>query len=682
MFTFATSAWRGKNDTGTGANTTDWIAAQNTGWSQDVDVNFRVRFRGGDTAGAAGTWTTPQLQYQLTPSGGSPGGFNNVTGSSSVVRATASPNVANDAATTTQLTGGGGGTFVAGSFDEVDGAVGSISLGASGNSEVEFCIQIRSGDVANNDTVELLVLHNGAAPTETNGHPSLTVVEAAIDVTGTADVVLPVLAADVAGHVDVGPSRQFDGTDDFIRLGSVSGLSGLGAGPFTIAAVVNRDPADTTGTVFWVCEAATPGTSRLNIVAVATEYRIVIDAATQGFGSAGAPVTGVWLFIAVTKATGTVAARIHIYNYSTGTWHHSNANNTQVDAARAYDSVQLGGSTGNFQNGKVAAAGSWSTALSDATIEGLELSLQSWADSGADAIWALNQASAATSVVDLIGNADQTALTGSTVADDGPQPFDFAVTQGIEGTADVVLPILAADATGAVDVEGTAAAVLPALDASLAGTVETPGITGTADVVLPAMSATAAGTLDVEGVATTTLPALGADATGDVTVTGTSASVLPALAVSVAGTVEVSGVAGTVDATLPALSATLAGELDITGTVPASLPALASTAAGEVAVDGTATVVLPTLGASLDGTVDTSGVTGTLIAALPALSAMAAGALDVEGTTVAVLPALVVSLTGTAPITADLYPMHFAYVETARHGTYNQFSHIVHQEEP
>jgi hypothetical protein len=501
-------------------------------------------------------------------------------------------------------------------------------------------------------------------------------------ITGTADVVLPILAADVAGHVDVGPSRQFDGADDFIRLGSVSGLSGLGAGPFTVAAVVNRDPADTTGTVFWVCEAATPGTSRLNVVAVATEYRVVIDAATQGFGSAGAPATGVWLFIAVTKASGTVAARIHIYNYSTGTWHHSNANNTQVDAARAYDSVQLGGASGNFQNGKVAAAGSWSANLSDATIEGLELSLQSWADSGADAIWALNQASAATSVVDLIGNADQTALTGSTVADDGPQPFDFTITQGIEGTAAVVLPILAADATGAVDVEGTAAAVLPALDASLAGTVETPGITGTADVVLPAMSATAAGTLDVEGVATTTLPALGADATGDVMVTGTSASVLPALAVSVAGTVEVFGVAGTVDATLPALSATLAGELDIAGTVPASLPALASTAAGEVAVDGTATVVLPTLGASLDGTVDTSGVTGTLIAALPALSAMAAGALDVEGTTVAVLPALVVSLTGTAPITADLYPMHFAYVETARHGTYNQFSHIVHQEEP
>jgi hypothetical protein len=170
MFAFATSAWRGKNDTGTGANTTDWIAAQNTDWAQTVDANFRVRFRGGDTGGATGTWATPQLQYQVNT-----GGWNDVTGSSSVVRATASPNVANDAATTTQLTGGSGGTFVAGSFDEVDGAVGSISLGASGNSEVEFCVQIRSADVANSDTVELRVLNGGSAPTETNSHPSLTV---------------------------------------------------------------------------------------------------------------------------------------------------------------------------------------------------------------------------------------------------------------------------------------------------------------------------------------------------------------------------------------------------------------------------------------------------------------------------------------------------------------------------
>jgi hypothetical protein len=482
--------------------------------------------------------------------------------------------------------------------------------------------------------------------------------EPAGDITGTADVVLPTLGADAIGHVDVGPSRQFDGTDDLIRLGSVSGLSGLGAGPFTVAVVVNRDPADTSGTVFWVCEAATPGTSRLNIVAVATEYRSVIDASTQGFGSAGTPATGVWLFIAVTKASGSAAARIHIYNYSAGTWHHSNANNVQADAVRAYDSVQLGGATGNFQNGKVAAAGSWSTVLNDATIEGLELSLQSWADAGADAIWALNQASTATTVVDLIGNADQTALTGSTVADDGPQPFDFTITQGVEGTAAVILPALAADATGAVDVEGTVTTVLPAL------------------------SATAAGTVDVEGTAAATLPALGATAAGGVTVTGTSVTVLPALTASVAGTVEVSGVAGTADATLPALSATLAGELDITGTVPTLLPALASTAAGEVAIDGTATVLLPTLGTSLVGTVDTSGVIGTLTAALPALSATAAGALAVEGITVAVLPVLIVSLTGTGPITADLYPMHFVYVETTRHGTYNQFSHIVHQEEP
>jgi hypothetical protein len=275
MFAFATSAWRGKNDTGTGANTTDWIAAQNTGWSQAADVNFRVRFRGGDTAGASGTWTTPQLQYQLTPSGGSPGGFNDVTGSSSVVRATASPNVADNAATSTQLTGGSGGAFVAGSFDEADGAVGSISLGASGNSEVEYCVQIRSADVANDDTVELRVLIGGAAPAvEANGHPSLTVTGVSstveIDAALTVDAGItveaevpsggtPIITEDWSGYPDstMGNPTALDGerhwrqganqTVDLTRAGwrIRDGVAYAGAG-FTTAAGIPTDSVSTT----------------------------------------------------------------------------------------------------------------------------------------------------------------------------------------------------------------------------------------------------------------------------------------------------------------------------------------------------------------------------------------------------------------------------------------------------
>jgi hypothetical protein len=173
VFTFAANSWRVRNDDGTQVDAT-WKAAQNTNAIVNVDEIFRVRFRGGDTGGASGTWTTPQLQYNLNSAG-----WNNVTGSSTVVRATDTAQFTDGTATTEQLTGGGGGTFVAGTCDDVDGAVASVSLGASGNTEIEFSVIVRSEDAASDDVVQLRVLDNGSPVTETNGHPSLSVFESA-----------------------------------------------------------------------------------------------------------------------------------------------------------------------------------------------------------------------------------------------------------------------------------------------------------------------------------------------------------------------------------------------------------------------------------------------------------------------------------------------------------------------
>jgi hypothetical protein len=186
VFTLAANSWRVRNDDGS-ESTATWKADQDTNPSPiDVDTNFRVRFRGGDTGGATGTWTTPQLQYNKNSAG-----WNNVTGSSSVVRATATTQFTDNAATTEQLTGGSGGSFVAGTCDEADGAVASISLGASGNSEVEFCVQLRSADLVDGDTVELRVLDNGAAMTENNGHPTLEANIAGEEPTHAIAVVTP-----------------------------------------------------------------------------------------------------------------------------------------------------------------------------------------------------------------------------------------------------------------------------------------------------------------------------------------------------------------------------------------------------------------------------------------------------------------------------------------------------------
>ena len=96
---------------------------------------------------------TFQLEYNRNG-----GGWNDVTGASSVVRAWLSPNLA-DAANTTQQVGSG--TFVTpnAGIDEADGQVGGTSLDFSGNDEVEveYSVQIVSVDVANDDTIQLRV---------------------------------------------------------------------------------------------------------------------------------------------------------------------------------------------------------------------------------------------------------------------------------------------------------------------------------------------------------------------------------------------------------------------------------------------------------------------------------------------------------------------------------------------
>ena len=97
---------------------------------------------------------TFQLEYNHNG-----GGWNDVNGSSSAVRSWASPNVADGADTTQQV---GSGTPVGSNndaFDEVNGLAGSTNLDFSGSDEVEveYCVQILSAAVANDDTILLRV---------------------------------------------------------------------------------------------------------------------------------------------------------------------------------------------------------------------------------------------------------------------------------------------------------------------------------------------------------------------------------------------------------------------------------------------------------------------------------------------------------------------------------------------
>lgn len=173
-----TAAWnqktfRGRNDDGN-ETTATWIATAGTDWTQLVDTNFRIRFEVQETAGCAGANKVWQLQYNL---GGA--GWVTVDGSSSVVRSSASGNLADAANLTDQLAVGTGTFQGATGFDEVNGAAGgnSMDVAASGHAEAEFCVQIRSGDVANGNTIQLRVTDAGVAFAAYDDTPTITVSE-------------------------------------------------------------------------------------------------------------------------------------------------------------------------------------------------------------------------------------------------------------------------------------------------------------------------------------------------------------------------------------------------------------------------------------------------------------------------------------------------------------------------
>lgn len=176
-------SFRGRNDDGN-ETTATWIAAVNTNWTQAAGVPFRLRYEIEEDAGAAFV-LDPQLQSNKNGAG-----WTNVTATSAVVRAVASPNLADGTATTNQLTQSVL-AFVAGVFDSVDGLAGSQTLNNQ-HTEPEYCLQLVPADVATGDTVQLRVTDAGVALNVYTNTPSLTV--GAVIKTGVEAV--PLVAAE------------------------------------------------------------------------------------------------------------------------------------------------------------------------------------------------------------------------------------------------------------------------------------------------------------------------------------------------------------------------------------------------------------------------------------------------------------------------------------------------------
>lgn len=146
------ASFRSRNDNGS-ETTATWKQPLNTNWTQAMDVNFRIRFLIQETNNWLRNDFSAQLQYNLNG-----GGWNNVNAASSVARSAASASLTDGDDTTQQL---GGGTFISNNdgVDEVDGASGGANLDFAGSdeAEVEYCLQLRSADLSEGDTVQFRI---------------------------------------------------------------------------------------------------------------------------------------------------------------------------------------------------------------------------------------------------------------------------------------------------------------------------------------------------------------------------------------------------------------------------------------------------------------------------------------------------------------------------------------------
>ena len=149
----------------------------NTGWTQDVDTNFRIRYLVQETGGGMALNTLLELWFTHTQGAGVP----EVMTATSALRPAATTQYA-DGDTTTQVLGAG--TYVSGeSLGGVDNGVvtGNLDLNGNDEVEVEFCLTINSSQVANGDTftnVEVRLSTDARLNTYTNTL-TITVNEAA-----------------------------------------------------------------------------------------------------------------------------------------------------------------------------------------------------------------------------------------------------------------------------------------------------------------------------------------------------------------------------------------------------------------------------------------------------------------------------------------------------------------------
>jgi hypothetical protein len=251
--------------------------------------------------------------------------------------------------------------------------------------------------------------------------------------------------------------RAFNGTSDALVL-SIGALATLSVGPSTFATllkpmetgtdkgIVSMGPSFTTASSSFSQGKMTLWQGNSTSAGIHVGLNSTTDTlqATVLMGSADG-----WVIVVVTKASGTTAPRIHKRVLSSATTSRANTGTAVANVAfSGTDTIVFGKSEYiNWYTMRLATAGFWNVAMSDAQVDALWTNLRTsdWYGHAAGApvaLWDFNQTGNGTPVQDLMGGgANQTAIAGtSVVSGDDPPGWVFGTGGPADMTAKPALP--------------------------------------------------------------------------------------------------------------------------------------------------------------------------------------------------------------------------------------------------
>jgi hypothetical protein len=235
-------------------------------------------------------------------------------------------------------------------------------------------------------------------------------------------------------------SRSFDPTAGADSITFAVGNAPPDQGPITVAVLAKA--TSTAGWTGWIARGLDGGSAVWGFLTSSNSGAKLF--AENDFGNGVSGLSTSWRWYVMTKASGSAAPRIHVWDLS-GTWTHTDNSAAVGDGSGPIDSFVIGGAggTSNGWRGSIAVAALWASALDDAGVEAaMTLAAADTLDAAPDWMARFNQAAITTDVTDdTAGGGDQSAIAGTTVDADDPSGYDYSLTTTTVTPDGIAVPV-------------------------------------------------------------------------------------------------------------------------------------------------------------------------------------------------------------------------------------------------